>query len=207
MSSSRKPYKLWSTNRLVKKGITAGDLSEVKDKGRSLLGIDADSPIQIVLEEDGTEVCDDDYFTFLPVHTTFMVLRESESWRPRGLEVISVDEPDTGTDTASQERARSLIMGLQRDLTRIITFSNEDLQNVIAMKTADIASLVQDSEHYAKSLQESCQRHLDDRQQTSEALDLLRLYHSARQNSPYIGDESGSKKRKVEPEPQPESTS
>lgn len=64
---------------------------------------------------------------------------------------------------------------------------------------ADIQDLIQElgeSERYAAALQDACQRHLDDRHQTKEALDLLRLYHHARSISPYVDTCNRSKKRR-----------
>ena len=67
-------------------------------------------------------------------------------------------------------------------------------QAVVDMDTAALTQLLRDTENYAHAVQQACQRHLDERNQTSEAMDLLRLYHSARQYSPYV-DESDKGKR------------
>ena len=40
--------------------------------------------MNVVLEEDGTEVDEEDYFTFLPFNTTVMILRHGETWKPPG---------------------------------------------------------------------------------------------------------------------------
>ena len=50
---------------------------------------------------------------------------------------------------------------------------------------ADVPSLAQhlgESERFARSLQEACQRHLDERAQTTETAGLLKLYHRAHQD-------------------------
>lgn len=64
------------------------------------------------------------------------------------------------------------------------------------MTTSNLAQLLGETETYAKSVQEACQRHLDDRQQTSEALELLKLYHKAREQSPYVEGTDTSKRQK-----------
>lgn len=70
-----------------------------------------------------------------------------------------------------------------------------NLQVIVDMNVAVLAHLLQDTENFAKSIQEACQRHLDERTQTAEAMDLLRLYHTARQTSPYVED-TGPKRQK-----------
>lgn len=60
----------------------------------------------------------------------------------------------------------------------------------------NLALLLGETETYARSVKEACQRHLDERNQTSEALDLLKLYHKAREYSPYVEGETNTKKTK-----------
>lgn len=71
------------------------------------------------------------------------------------------------------------------------------LQSVVDLRVPDLAQLLQDTESYAEAIQEACQRHLDERSQTAEAMDLLRLYHKARTTSPYIGEDADSKRQKM----------
>ena len=52
--------------------------------GKEKLGIPAEEVIRVVLESDGTEVDEEDYFTFLPYNTTMMFLGHAENWRPPG---------------------------------------------------------------------------------------------------------------------------
>lgn len=45
------------------------------------------------------------------------------------VEEVSTDEPDyLSPDSAQRDRLRHQVEGLRRDITRIITFSNDDLQ-------------------------------------------------------------------------------
>lgn len=200
--STARPFKIWSFDRNVKKGVIASSLEELVDKSRQRMGIHAAEPVHIVLEEDGTEVDDDDYFLFLPHNTTLMVLTADQRWAMEGKESLpGHDEPDfmvAGEGAEISNRTRELVSSLQRDITRLIAFSNDDLQAVVDMNVPALASLLQDTESYAEAIQEACQRHLDERTQTSEAMDLLRLYHASRQKSTLIiGEDSASKRRKA----------
>ena len=52
--------------------------------GKEKLTLPAREEVRVVLESDGTEVDEEDYFTFLPYNTTMMILRQGEHWRPPG---------------------------------------------------------------------------------------------------------------------------
>lgn len=197
--ASARPFKIWNQDRSIKKSIIASCLEELKVKGKDKLCILPTEPVTVVLEDDGTEIDDDDYFTFLAHNTTLILLRSNQKWLPKGSESSAGhDEPDFMIVNPEQvpEKTQQLISGLQKDISRIITFSNDDLQVVVECNLDVLAHLLNDTETYAKAVQDACQRHLDERLQTTEALDLLRLYHTARQCSPYVGDGSDAKKQK-----------
>ena len=69
---------------------------------------------------------------------------------------------------------------------------------MIAVSPVYLAQLLCDTETYATAVQEACQRHLDEREQATEAMDLLKLYQKAREQSPYVGDDDPKRKRKKE---------
>lgn len=65
------------------------------------------------------------------------------------------------------------------------------------METDVLATLLGETPTYAASVQEACQRHLDERSQTSEAMDLLKLYHRAREHSPLVDGDSSKRQKKA----------
>ncbi|KAL3861827.1 hypothetical protein ACJMK2_007842 [Sinanodonta woodiana] len=196
MATGPRPYKIWNHDRSLKKSVTASNLEELIAKGKEKLGIPASEYVRVALDEDGTEVDEEDYFTFLPFNSTVILLMEGQTWRPEGSE-HGTDEPDFMTSDGRQvsDRVRMLTTGLNKDMSRLITFSNEDLQELTEMKAQDLAQMLLDTEEYAKAVQEACRRFLDERQQTSEAMELLCLYHKARECSPYVNDEGEGNKR------------
>lgn len=195
--ATARPYKVWSSDRKNKKSITAASLEEFVNKAKEKLGFGPSEKVLVVFEADGTEVDEDDYFQFLPFNTTLMLLRQGETWKEQS-ETEGRDEPDymMSDGHVVSDRVKQLASGLKREITRLITFSNEDLQEMADMSTSSLAQLLGETETYAKSVQEACQRHLDERQQTSEALQLLKLYHKAREHSPYVEGEDTSKRQK-----------
>lgn len=45
-------------------------------------------PVRLVLDSDGTQVEDGDYFRTLPNNTVLLLLRPGERWVPTGVDVI-----------------------------------------------------------------------------------------------------------------------
>lgn len=61
-------------------------ISEIS--GKEKLGIPAVEPVRLVLESDGTQVEDGEYFRTLPNNTVILILRQGERWYPVGVDVI-----------------------------------------------------------------------------------------------------------------------
>ncbi|KAG8234287.1 hypothetical protein J437_LFUL015012 [Ladona fulva] len=78
------PYKVVDYRREKKKGIVASSLQELKFRGREKLGLDNDATVTVVLEQDGTEVDDEDYFATLERNTSLMLLSGQQRWLPPG---------------------------------------------------------------------------------------------------------------------------
>ena len=54
-------------------------------------------PVRIVLESDGTQVEDGEYFQTLPENTIFIVLRPGEAWAPAGEDIVTQGRESGGT--------------------------------------------------------------------------------------------------------------
>lgn len=52
----------------------------------------ASEPVRLVLESDGTQVEDGDYWRTLPPNTVLLLLRPGERWYPTGVDVIKAGE-------------------------------------------------------------------------------------------------------------------
>lgn len=85
-----RPYKVWSCDREKRKSVIAGGLDDVKAKGAEKLGYTEINlnELRLVLESDGTEVEDDDYFQTAIKDTVFLLLKEDERWLPPGVEAL-----------------------------------------------------------------------------------------------------------------------
>ena len=82
--TTRKPYKVMDRTRSVKKGVMASSLEDFALSSRRKLAysLDREVSVDVVLEEDGTEVDDDDYFQTLEPNTCLMLLYSGERWSP-----------------------------------------------------------------------------------------------------------------------------
>jgi hypothetical protein len=52
------------------------------------MGLSNVEPVRVVLETDGTEVDDREYFQTLPENSIFLFLRSGEIWRPEGTDAV-----------------------------------------------------------------------------------------------------------------------
>lgn len=72
----------------MRKGLVVGSLDELVQRGRDKLGLSLGEPVRLVLESDGTQVEDAEYFRTLPANTILLLLRPGERWLPAGVDVI-----------------------------------------------------------------------------------------------------------------------
>lgn len=91
-SRGKRPFKLWDGRRSVRKGLVVGSLDELVQRGRDKLGVSLGEPVRVVLESDGTQVEDGEYFRTLPANSVLLLLRPGERWLPAGVDVIKAGE-------------------------------------------------------------------------------------------------------------------
>lgn len=91
-TSKRRPFKVCNSQRSKRKGIVAGNLEELKEKGCQSLGLGGPS-CRVFIEYDGTEIEDEEYFSFLEEQITLMLLEDGEDWSP----------PEEGRKTVSND--------------------------------------------------------------------------------------------------------
>ncbi|XP_002733830.1 DNA fragmentation factor subunit alpha-like [Saccoglossus kowalevskii] len=197
MATSPKPYKIWNSSRTVKKSLVARSLEELIEKGKLKLNV-VTSEATVVLEDDGTEVDEDEYFQLLPSNTVFILLNRGERWTHSDAQntSTSMDEvdylkaPSQSTRTVEvdggggsiNQSVVSIATRLKNDIASVITLSNEELQVMVDCDIKTLARLLNNTEEFASALSNACQRYMDDRQSSIEAVEILRLYHKARKN-------------------------
>lgn len=95
-----KPFKITEVSREIRKGVVATSLQDLTLKVVEKLPLD--DAVTVVLEQDGTEIDDEDYFATLEPHTSLMVLTGDQKWSPPQpkLSMDTVDDAKGGPELA-----------------------------------------------------------------------------------------------------------
>ncbi|KAK2825507.1 hypothetical protein Q7C36_019434 [Tachysurus vachellii] len=182
--SEIKPCKVCKLSREKYYGVVVVSLSQLRVKGSEALGYNS-SFVSVVLDDDGTVVEDDAYFLCLPPNTKFMFLQDKEMWKPAkrfdGGTAWLMRSFDTGTDAVDGthgdvEPWHSLADQLRQDLASIVLMSEADLESLVAVPCAVLASALTFSEQKTRDLQDTLQRVLDRREEERQSKELLQLY-------------------------------
>ncbi|XP_026872126.2 DNA fragmentation factor subunit alpha isoform X1 [Electrophorus electricus] len=184
-----KPCKVCNATRQRHFGLVVCSLDQLRVKGSGKLGFDHGTPVLVTLEDDGTIVEDEDYFLCLPSNTKFMLLSEKEIWTPASRcdghrARLSQDSFEVEADVVDSlpsgaEGWHGLARQLRQDLASIILMSEADLQSLVDVPCADLASVLGFPEQKAKDLQDTLQRFLDRREEERQSRELLQLFLKA----------------------------
>lgn len=110
----------------MRKGVVVGTFEELLVRGKDKLGVPASEPVRVVLECDGTQIEDGEYFRTLANNTVLLLLRQGERWYPTGVDVIKAGgcnkfTPISGSVLATGNvcrRAKNLDLIIDLDLVR-----------------------------------------------------------------------------------------
>ncbi|CAL1674893.1 unnamed protein product [Lasius platythorax] len=182
------PYKIVDHTRERRKGITASSLKELTNIARNRLALPVDADLTIVLEQDGTEVDDEEYFATLERNTSLMVLHGDQKWIAAGSSTtasryIVVDDVDAegGSRTDKIRRRRTpiepLVSSLHGDPSHISLLGGNDLELLSDMDPDSLADIVPDR-LFLEQLKEASGRFLAEKRQAQESMALLQMYAS-----------------------------
>ncbi|XP_025203484.1 uncharacterized protein LOC112600467 isoform X2 [Melanaphis sacchari] len=87
-SRGKRPFKIWDGFRNIRKSLLASSLKDLEIRGKEKLNIAPNEPVRLVLETDGTQIEDPEYFKTLPNNTTVLLLRNDEYWYPAEVDAI-----------------------------------------------------------------------------------------------------------------------
>ncbi|KAG9432073.1 basic-leucine zipper transcription factor A isoform X1 [Apis mellifera carnica] len=85
---TKRPFKIWDSWRNVRKGLCVSNFEELIHQGKEKLGVPQSENVSVVLESDGTQVEDGEYFKTLANNTILLLLRHGERWCPTGVDII-----------------------------------------------------------------------------------------------------------------------
>ncbi|XP_075226963.1 DNA fragmentation factor subunit alpha-like [Lycorma delicatula] len=165
------PYKVVDCSREKRFGVVASSLQEFIDKACEKLGITGS--VKVVLEQDGTEVDEEEYFNTLERNTSLMILAGNEKWVQQGRNLrVPGDEVDGGRGLGR------LLNRLHDDLSHVSLLGGCELELLSDMDPDSLTDIIPDKA-FLDQLKEASGRFLSDKRQAQEALDLLKLYHTA----------------------------
>ncbi|KAB0801772.1 hypothetical protein PPYR_03958 [Photinus pyralis] len=171
--SAGKPFKITDLTREIRKGVVATSLQDLTSKVSEKLLIDG--PITVVLEVDGTEIDDDEYFATLEPHTNLMILKEEQKWIPPIPPCrLSVDAVDDGK--ASPELA-GLVGKIKQNLCHVSLLGGTELEMLSDMDPDSLVDITFPDKIFLEQLKEASGRYLSEKRQAQDAMELLRLYH------------------------------
>ncbi|KAJ1528008.1 hypothetical protein ONE63_007934 [Megalurothrips usitatus] len=124
----KQPFKIWDSQRNLRKGLVVSSFEELVVRGKEKLGVPANEPARLVLESDGTQVEDGEYFRTLPHNSVLLLLRPGERWRPPGVDIFRAAAGD-GEDTAEASDFESAITAIPRIVCE--TINALELQNEV----------------------------------------------------------------------------
>lgn len=171
----------------------ASSLEEFTLTARRKLDYPAGIEVLVVLEEDGTEVDDDDYFQTLEPNTTLMLLHAGDRWSPLGVAGGHGDVTDHGD---GPHRLQGLLSRIVSDPGSISLLTEADMELLSDM---DIPTLTVTHSRYDRQflskIQEAAVKHLAEKSQIRDTLALLKLYHKSNLKTETKRDNSGGEKR------------
>ncbi|CAG7819867.1 unnamed protein product, partial [Allacma fusca] len=174
------PFRVVDAGRDIRMGLTATSMTELVDRIRYKFDIDMDIPIRIVLEQDGTEIDDNDYFITLEPDTSLMVLRHHEKWTPyKSMMALGLPlEPHSdemildrsngssctggGCGSTPTSPVEELVWRLHQDLSLFPWLTPKELETIAKMDTEHMQKVVPDLK-FLDFLQDLSERYLQDK--------------------------------------------
>jgi len=152
----------------------AASLEEFVGRGKEKLGYSTNTEVYAVLEEDGTEVDEDDYFQTLVNNTTLMLLYVGDRWSP----FSPPDAPDCGDNTTG--RLIALLTRLEAEPGSIALLAEVDLELLAEMDTSALPpTFPRFDPEFLSQLQAAADKHLFEKSQIRDTLGLLKIYHKS----------------------------
>ncbi|ERL94534.1 DNA fragmentation factor subunit alpha [Dendroctonus ponderosae] len=169
----QKPFKLCNHNREIRKGVVASSLEDLTSKVQEKLDVAVDNSFTVVLEADGTEIDDEEYFATLDPNTSLMILNGNQKWLPAYPTCnLSKDQ----VDAAKGDELAGLVGRLKTNLCHLSLLGGPELELLSDMDPDSLADLTYPDKIFLDQLKEASGRFLCEKRQAQDAMDLLRLY-------------------------------
>lgn len=205
-----KPHKVWSCDRQTRKCVVASSLDELRTKGAAKLGYNNPFDLKIVLEIDGTEVEDENYFQRAERDTVFLMLQPNEKWLPPGVEALRAgfDVVDSGEEipcvfSSNCMDPNVILRHLEIDTGKLALLTEEQLE-LLAEMPGESVNTALFSGSFVESVSETCGRLLVEKREAREAIEFIKVFSQSSQES--CGDDALDSGPSVKTETKPPST-
>lgn len=173
-----KPFKITDASREIRKGVVASSLEDLTSKVLDKLQIKIESEenfrLTVVLEADGTEIDDDEYFATLDPNTSLMILVGDQKWNPTMPPCrFNIDQTDGGK---VEPELANLVGKLKQNLCHVSLLRGPDLELLSDMDPDSLEDMTLLDKIFLEQLKEASGRYLSEKRQAQDAMDLLRLY-------------------------------
>ncbi|XP_063926153.1 DNA fragmentation factor subunit alpha-like [Zophobas morio] len=166
-----KPFKITDSTRENRKGVVAASLEDLTSKVADKLNVAGE--VTVVLETDGTEIDDEEYFATLEPHTSLMVLKEGQKWMPPAPPCrLAADQTDDGRGG----ELVGLVGKLRHNLCHVSLLGGAELELLADMDPDSLVDITFPDRIFLEQLKEASGRFLSEKRQAQDAMDLLRLY-------------------------------
>lgn len=167
-----KPFKITDAERENRKGVVATSLADLTSKAGERLGISGE--LTVVLEADGTEIDDEDYFATLEPHTSLMILQAGQKWQLAGppchFQIDQVDDAKGGSELAG------LVGKLKHNLCHVSLLGGPELELLSDMDPESLVDITFPDKIFLEQVKEATSRYLSEKRQAQDAMELLRMY-------------------------------
>uniref|UniRef100_A0A1E1XTC3 Putative cell death activator cide-b protein n=1 Tax=Amblyomma sculptum TaxID=1581419 RepID=A0A1E1XTC3_AMBSC len=184
-----KPHKVWSCDRQTRKCVVASSLDELRTKGAAKLGYNNPFDLKIVLETDGTEVEDENYFQRAERDTVFLMLQPNEKWLPPGVEALRAgcDVVDSSGEECSVFSSGCLdplvlLRHLETDTGKLALFTEEQLEVLSEMPVESVDPDVFNTT-FVETVVDTCGRLLVEKREAREAIEFIKVFSQNSQSS------------------------
>uniref|UniRef100_A0A2R5L7R3 Putative cell death activator cide-b protein n=1 Tax=Ornithodoros turicata TaxID=34597 RepID=A0A2R5L7R3_9ACAR len=173
-----RPHKVWSCDRQTRKCVVVSTLEDLRLKGAAKLGYSNSSELKIVLEIDGTEVEDENYFQLAERDTVFQMLQPNEKWLPPGVEALRAgDETDYESHKLPAMVSCSdpvvLLKYLEKDIANLLLFSSKQVE-IVSRIPIDSLDPQQFNLAFAEAVIEACEKLVLEKQNAEDAINFYK---------------------------------
>uniref|UniRef100_A0A8D8SJS4 Cell death activator CIDE-B n=1 Tax=Cacopsylla melanoneura TaxID=428564 RepID=A0A8D8SJS4_9HEMI len=177
------PFKVVDCSREKKIGIVALSLKDLMNRARLKLGMS--NVVKVVLDLDGTEVDEEEYFSTLERNTSLMILSNNDKWTP--------SDDNATTLTIERNESNNNFTGYLTKIhgnNGVSILGGLELELLSDMDPESLTDIIPDKLFLDQFKEVSGRFFSNKNQHSKETLELLKLYHQSTRDPGYSNGET-----------------